>query len=146
MYNYPLQAAMSPEDFKGQLPFVQVHCSKEVKIKLFTLLDQSGRLALHPSSSVRPRFASGLFSVLKDEKKDRLLMDSCPSNCLEKVEQRWVRSLAVGESLCRLTLRDEEVLRTSSNDLRDYYYLFRISSERSRRNILCAHVPSLQQM
>lgn len=140
VYKYPLQAAMAPEDFNGQIPFVQVHCSKDVKLKLFSLLDQSGRLALHPAASVRPKFASGLFAVLKDEKKDRLIMDSRPSNCLEKVEQRWVRSLAVGESLCRLSLQQDEVLRTSSNDLRDYYYLFQISQERSRRNILCGSV------
>ena len=140
VYQYPLQASTDPSEFHGQVPFVQVHCSKETKLKLFSLLDQSGRLALHPSTAVRPRFASGLFAVLKDETKDRLIMDSRPSNCLEKVEGRWVKSLAVGESLCRLTLDDSEVLRTSSNDLRDYYYLFQISEERSRRNILCGPV------
>ena len=148
VYKYPLQAATDPDDFGGQIPFVQVHCSKDTKLKLFSLLDQSGRLALHPASTVRPRFASGLFSVLKDEKKDRLIMDSRPSNCLEEVEQRWVRSLAVGESLCRLTLKDSDVLRTSSNDLRDYYYLFQITEERSRRNILwfnrCGRCQKLQ--
>ncbi len=143
VYQFPLQASIPPSEFSGSIPFVQVHCSKAEKIKLFTLLDNSGRLALHLPEQVRPRYASGVFSVLKDSLKDRLILDSRPANCLEKVEQRWVRSLTVGESLCRLQLGADFQLRVSSNDLRDFYYLFAISDERSRRNILCgAVVPS----
>ena len=76
IFLHPLANSLSPEKFVGSIPRVRVHCSKAKKIALFELLDKSGRLALHESASVRPRFAAGVFSVVKDLERDRLILDS----------------------------------------------------------------------
>ena len=144
VYNSPLQCSLDPGDFVGAVPFVQVHCSPEKKLELFNLLDHSGRLALHPPSAVRPKFAAGLFSVVKNLEYDRLILDSRPSNLLEQPLQRWVRSLASSESLCRLFIPPNRKILTSSNDLKDFYYLFKISEERSRKNILAGPITPSQ--
>lgn len=118
-----------------------MHCPLGQKIALFNLLDSSHRLSLHPAREVRLRFASGMFSVVKNLTKDRLILDSRPSNLLEVPLQRWILSLASAESLCKLQLLPSQELRSSGNDLRDFYYLFRASSERKRRNVLTGGVP-----
>ena len=140
VYTQPLTCSKDPATFEGKVPFVQVHCSPDQKMKLFNLLDNSRRLALHNASTVRPRFCSGLFSVVKSLEKDRLILDSRPANLLEIPQQRWIRSLASAESLCRLQLRPDQLLTASGNDLRDFYYLFSVSEERSKRNILAGPV------
>eukprot|EP00438_Fugacium_kawagutii_P003415 Skav211329 [mRNA] locus=scaffold3120:27024:31484:+ [translate_table: standard] len=140
IYEHPLQCGMDPNDFEGTVPFVQVHCSPQKKIELFKLLDSSGRLALHRERDVRPRFASGLFAVTKNLTHDRMILDSRPSNLLEKPLQRWVKSLASAERLCQLHLKEDQVIYSSSNDLKDYYYYLLVGEERSRRNILAGAV------
>lgn len=110
------------------------------KIRLFELLDASSRLALFEAHEVTPVFGSGLFSVVKDMERDRLILDSRGANCLEVPPGRWIRSLANAEALTKLCLDPEQKLLMSGNDLRDFYYLFQASRNRSRRNILVGSV------
>ena len=136
VFEHPLQTCLDADSFDGPVPLVKMHCSRESKVKLFELLDKSNRLSLHTSVDVRPNFCSGMFSVLKSLDRDRLIMDSRPPNCLEVPLQRWIRSLASGESLVQICLGDKEVIRCSGNDVQDYYHMFAVSEERCRRNIL----------
>ena len=136
IYNDPLAVRISPQECHAKPPLLRVHCSRQEKIKLFELLDASGRLRVHHPHEVTPLFGSGLFAVTKDLERDRLILDSRGANLLESPPQRWIKSLASAEALCRLQLEEEEVLRCSGNDLRDFYYLFRSTSSRSRRNVL----------
>lgn len=140
VFLHPLANSMSPEEFVGSIPRVRVHCSKAKKIALFELLDKSGRLALHEPASVRPKFAAGVFSVVKDLERDRLILDSRPANLLETTLDHWIRSLSSAEALTKIRLPETCELRVSGNDLRDFYYMFGVSEERSRRNILCGPV------
>ena len=140
VFRAPLQHSRDPETHSSPLPFVRVHCSPDKKLQLFNLLDSSGRLGLHAPENVRPKFASGVFAVVKDSEKDRLILDSRPSNELEIPLTKWIGSLASPESLCRIQLLPSQQLRMSGNDLRDFYYLFQVSEERSRRNILAGPV------
>lgn len=142
IFERPLQCASDPDSYVGPIPFVQVHCSKDEKIALFSLLDQSGRLALHRKENVRQRFAGGVFSVVKDGLRDRLILDARPANLLETPVTKWVPSLGSAERLTRLLVPPNRVSRFSGNDLRDFYYMFQVSEERSRRNILCGPVPT----
>ena len=142
IFERPLQCALDPEGYDGRIPFVQVHCSKEKKVALFSLLDASGRLALHRGCDVRPRFAGGVFAVVKDSLRDRLILDARPANLLETPATRWIPSLGSAESLTKLVVPADHCLRFSGNDLRDFYYMFRVSEERSRRNILCGPIPT----
>ena len=136
IFKCPLKNSLDPETFTGSLPHVRMHCSHDKKLELFNLLDSTRRLSLHRTSEVRERFASGMFSVVKSLEKDRLILDSRPANELEILEQRWVKSLASAESLTRLHLKEFQNLRFSGSDVRDFYYLFAVSEERCRRNIL----------
>ena len=136
IFNDPLGQRVKPEQCRVKPPRLRVHCSRHEKVKLFELLDASDRLRIHLPSEVTPFFGSGLFSVTKDLSRDRLILDSRGANLLEQPPQRWIRSLASAESLTRLTLEDDFDLACSGNDLRDFYYLFRASSSRSRRNVL----------
>lgn len=140
VYQNPLQLSLDPDSFSGSIPFVQVHCSRDEKMKLFSLLDSCNRLGLHRESDIRKDFASGLFSVVKSLTLDRLILDSRPANLLEQGEQRWIGSLASAESLCRYVIPSGFNVATSGNDLRDFYYLFAVNEERSRRNVLAGAV------
>lgn len=121
----------------GEAMVVVCHCMTNW---LSTLLDESKRLALHAPERVRARFAAGVCAVPKSLEVDRLILDSRPSNLLEPPLRRWIRSLASAESLTRLTLPPGHNLYMFGNDLRDFYYMFHVSEERSRRNILVGSV------
>ena len=141
VFNDPESCRSEPSSFQGRIPKLKVHCSQDEKLKLYELLDSSGRLGVHRRREVAERFGSGLFAVTKDLERDRLILDSRGANLLEAPAQRWIRSLACGESLVRLLVKDSEIVRSSGNDLRDFYYLFRCSESRSRRNFLVGELP-----
>ena len=136
IFEDPIQTRDDPDHYVGKKPQLKVHCSLAQKIRLFELLDSSGRLGLHRPCEVRADFGSGLFAVVKDMVKDRLILDSRGANLLERPAQRWIQSLACGESLVKLLLQNDKVIKTSGNDLRDFYYLFSASESRSIRNVL----------
>lgn len=140
VYARPLSMSIPPKDYAGSVPHVRVHCSKDEKMKLFHLLDHSRRLSLHPESQIRPRYTSGLFSVVKSLEFDRLILDSRPPNILEIPCQRFIRSLASADSLCKIFIPQGHSLKSSGNDLRDFYYLFSVSDERCRRNALAGPI------
>lgn len=136
IFEEPIACRLPASQYQGGVPRLKVHCSSREKIRLFELLDSSGRLGIHRSWEVEEPFGSGLFSVVKDLKKDRLILDSRGANKLEAPAQRWIQSLACGEALVRLLVGKDEIVKASGNDLRDFYYLFQVSEERSLRNYL----------
>ena len=117
-------------------PRLRVHCSKSEKIRLFELLDSTDRLSFHAASDVTPYYGSGLFAVTKNLEKDRMILDSRGANLLESPPCRWIKSLASAELLTHYLLKPDEELLCSGNDLRDFYYFFKTTEARSRRNVL----------
>ena len=144
IFLHPLQNSLCPEDCLDPLPLVQVHIADGKRRKFLELLDSSGRLVLFKPHEVRPQFLSGIFAVGKDQRKDRLIMDARRPNVLEHPLERWIKSLASGEGLCRLLLLPGEAIYFSGNDVRDFYHLFAVSCERALRNGLCMSVPEVQ--
>lgn len=142
IFNDPLKCRQKPEEYAGPRPRLRVHASTSNKIRLFELLDASGRLGLHARSEVTQNFGSGMFAITKDLEKDRLILDSRGANLLETPSQRWIRSLASAETLTKIHLPRGKVLRASGNDLRDFYYGFLATPSRSRRNVLVGEVPT----
>jgi len=74
---------------------------------------------------------NGLFSVSKDEYKDdillsRLIMNLKPWNRVSRSLDGDVCTLPAVTQLASLYLHDEDVLVTSSEDLRCFFYLFRV--------------------
>ena len=140
IFNDPIGMRQNPAHCTVKPPLLRVHCSRNEKIKLFDLLDQSDRLRFHTASEVCPTYGSGLFSVTKNLVKDRLILDSRGANLLEQPPGRWIRSLASAESVTRIMLEPQDNLLASGNDLTDFYYLFRATQSRSRRNVLVGGV------
>ena len=101
VFRSPMDCSKDPACYQGAIPFVQVHCPRSQKIKLFELLDSSRRQSLHTEDEIRSRFCSGMFAVVKSLDRDRLILDSRPPNLLEigsdpLLQQRAsVRSLLV---------------------------------------------------
>lgn len=140
VFEDPLKRRLSPHEVREAPPKLKVHCSSKQRAALFKLLDDSGRLGVHLPNEVTPDFGSGLFSVVKDQHRDRLIMDSRGANLLETPAQRWIQTLACREALCKLLMEPEDTLKASGNDVRDFYHLFRSSSSRSRRNVLASAI------
>lgn len=138
----PLQCRADGATFAGPIPRVKVHCSLAQKVRLFELLDASDRLHLWLPDEVDLRFGAGMFCVVKSLTKDRLILDSRPGNLLEQPLGKWIRSLASGDSLLRLILKSGSRVVASGNDVRDFYHLFSVSRERSRRNCLVGTLDS----
>ena len=136
IYQDPLRVRMAPEKCLVKPPKLKVHCSASEKIKLFELLDSSGRLQVHTAKEVSPQFGSGLFAVPKSLDRDRLILDSRGANLLEQPPGRWIKSLASAEALTRIYLPSQYNLLASGNDLIDFYYLFHATPSRARRNVL----------
>ena len=134
----PFKHSILSEDFHGKVPRVRVQCSREerLRLKLYRLLDQSHRIKLLTKDQVRQGFSSGVFAVLKSLEADRLILDSRPHNLLEAPPGRFVQALGSGEALTHLHLEEEEILLISSNDIRDFYHLFKVSEQRRVRNSL----------
>ena len=148
VFQNPCECRASPSEVLVPPPKVKVHCSASEKMKLYSLLDSTKRLSLHARSEVLPDYGSGLFCVVKDLKRDRLILDSRPANILEPELGRWIKALASAESLTRILLRPDKVLVSSGNDLKDFYYFFTATPSRCRRNVLVGpmHVNSVRHL
>lgn len=142
IFNNPLSTRTPPDKYLGAVPKLKVFCSRSQKIRLFELLDSCDRISFFRPDEVTEKFGSGLFSVCKDLERDRMILDSRGANLLEAPPQRWIRSLASGEALTRIVLEPSEQLLVSGNDLRDFYYLFKTTPSRARRNVLVGSVHS----
>ena len=140
VFEDPDAFAVPLQQYTGELPRVRVHSSYDKKIQLFRMLDQTHRLKLLPPKDVNPALCAGLFSVVKNAQKDRLILDARPRNCLELPVERWIGSLASAEALCSLVLPHGHEFRASSNDLRDFYYFFSVGGARAARNVFAGAV------
>ena len=95
-YVDPVAAAISPEESCQDPPFVQVRGRRAEIMKLFHKLDQSHRLALFTEEQVRMQYRSGLFALMKDLEKDRLILDARPAN----QHGVWAHHLDLDDGLC----------------------------------------------
>ena len=135
LYKYPISHGRC-EDEVGDPPPVQVRASKEEKIKLYKRMASAGMLKLVDASAVRLRHKSGLFSVHKDGSRDRMIMDSRPANMADRSQTLWVGAMANASTLSQLCIADDFVLQMTGEDLKDYFYQFKINEERTARNCL----------
>ena len=96
--------------------------------KMITLLPES----VLPCRQDGRMLLGGLFSVRKNEKEDRLIFDRRPENAtMDRLD--WAR-LPAGACFCRLLLADNEILRGSGDDLRNYYYTLALPPDWVRFN------------
>ena len=120
------------EDEVDVPPPVQVRASKEEKIKLYKRMAAAGMLQLVEASLTRPLHRSGLFSVHKDESRDRMIMDSRPANLADRSQTLWVGAMANASTLSQIYIRDDCILQMTGEDLKDYFLI----NSKSTRNAL----------
>ena len=133
---YADPVALSEEAFRlgSHPPKVRVRCALEEHMRFFKLLDDGGRLALHPVSALREGYGAGAFAIPKSVAKDRLIVDCRPANQLEPDKDRWIRSLGSIFQLRTLFLRPGFQLITFAEDIRDFYCGFKVPEPRELRN------------
>ena len=93
IYDRPIQSSLDPADALEEPPHVQVRGSRAELLGLLRRLDRSGRLALFEPHQVRMPYRAGVFTIMKDLEKDRLILDSRPANQLEPGLVTWTASM-----------------------------------------------------
>ena len=135
-YKFPLTKGRRPEEVEDQPPNVQIRASASERIKLLCKLASAGMLLPVDRSSFWPGFENGMFAVVKDAERDRLVLDSRASNLLDVGQSLWSGAMASAASLAMIYLDDDYLLLSSGEDLKDYFYQFRVNAERTSRNVL----------
>lgn len=136
VFQDPVRFARDPSTAVEQPPRVQLHASRRQAFELLHFLDQRHRLSLAPESKVRPSHLCGVFSLVKDQEKDRMILDARPPNLLEEAMVDWTKTLGAVTALVQIELKPNCNLYMSGTDLCDYYYCYRVSKLRARRNAL----------
>ena len=77
-----------------------------------------------------------MFSTYKDEDFDRLIPNPTAVNSRMRSISRHTKCLGQGFLRTRIQFRENERLVISWDDLREFYYTFKVSSVRARRNAL----------
>ena len=141
-YERPADWMKPPGQVQGPLRRPQFKASRSEKLAVLRMLDSSDRLAFYPASAFDSRFTNGLFAIIKNQSKDRMILDARCQNMRESATGRWLRTLANFSSLLTLSLRPDEVLIMGGEDLKDYYYYFAVSDQRAQRNVLSGSLPA----
>lgn len=136
IFEDPMSMSRSPSDLDCEVPLVRMHGTDEEVWKLMRKLDSTGRLGAVREDRVRQGFQAGLFSVGKDQCRDRLIFDSRPHNLLEDPPGRWISSMANAFNLTELHWGADEICAVSGTDLREFYYTFCVTEGRMVRNSL----------
>ena len=134
LYVNPATFTREPEPDDAPLPHVRVRATRAGTFELLHFLDKHNRLRFVPEAELRTTHLCGVFSLLKDEEKDRLILDARAPNTLEQQFARYTRTLGSIQPLLQVELLPEETLVLHGDDLRDYYYGFVVTPSRLRRN------------
>ena len=124
------------KDLPDEPPKVAVRATADEKLSLFRQMASCGRLAAVGENEADEQYASGLFAVGKNVEFDRLIMDCRPANGREHGLNHWTAAMASSVVLSQIELSDDEDLLMSREDVQDYFYQFKISRDRCRRNAL----------
>ena len=111
-----------------------MHVSKSEFLKLVARWDELGACSLIPADSKDFAEAVGIFSVPKDSRFDRLIVNPKAINSRMATVSESTKELAPGCMLGLLSLGAGEMYRFSADDLSDYYYTFVVSEARAQRN------------
>ena len=124
----------------GDVPVARVLASQAEFLKLLASLDASERLTLRPAADSPKHLRVGLQCTYKDAERDRLILDARPPNAHELQLKRFVRHMANASMLLEIVLADDEILASYLDDIRDMYYVFEVSHDRSCRNTFAREV------
>ena len=114
----------------------RVHCSRPELLKLVKIWDAYGSLALIPCEDVPKDETVGIFAVPKDHQFDRLIINPTVINSRMAGYSHYTKKLAPGALISLLSLEPHQALRYNADDLSDFYYTFRVSPARAKRNAI----------
>ena len=137
LYDCPISHGKALEDLDDP-PKVQVRASQKEKINTFKRMHQAGMLEVIDPATTRGAYLSGLFCVHKDAQRDRLILDSRPANMADRGQNLWCGSMASATTLAQIHIEDHLCLEMSGEDLKDFFYQFKIGKERTVRNAICS--------
>lgn len=135
-YENPRTLGKVPSEVEENPPAVQIRADKYNRMMLFKKLAESGRLRMIPHDSFYSNYRSGMFSVVKDQFRDRLILDGRPANLLDRSQSKWCRGMASSSALGGIFLGDNADLVICGEDLKDFFYQFSVNDERTCRNAL----------
>lgn len=131
----PESLRLPPELWPKSKP-AKVHCDRKELLRLAERWDALGAIRLMPSREKPWEEAVGLFTVPKDAIHDRLIVNPQNINSRMFSVSEFTRFLAPGSMLSLLHLDSSDVFRFNADDLTDYYYTFKVTSARARRNAI----------
>ena len=114
----------------------RVHCSRPELLKLVKIWDAYGSLALVPCEDIPTDETVGIFAVPKDHQYDRLIINPTVNNSRMAGYSHFTKKLAPRALISLLSLEPHQALRYNADDLSDFYYTFRVSSARAKRNAI----------
>ena len=134
-YLHPLERRL---DHPRELPPPRstIMATRSNKLDLLKLLAGTGRLGILDPGDVQNGICSGLFAVTKDLNKDRLILDGRGANVFEEPLNAWTKCLASSEKVSGIYLPPDQIILASGRDLRDFFYQFAVTRERTARNAL----------
>ena len=136
IFKDPISLANEDPDQLPLPPRVSIRASREGALQLLRFLDERHRLSFIAESKVRPGRTCGVFSIMKDQDKDRMIVDARPPNQAEATLSFWTSTLGTVEALEQIELDPSCNLELSGTDLCDYYYCYKVSPARASRNVL----------
>ena len=125
-----------PEELWPPARPAKIHCKKRELLALAERWDQLGACRIMPASEKRWEEAVGLFTVGKDSKQDRLIINpQCINSRMFSISE-CTKMLPPGAMISLMHLQADEVCRVCADDLSDCYYTFCVSYARACRNAL----------
>jgi hypothetical protein len=112
----------------------KMHITKSEMLKMISVWDALGACSICPLSEKDYTEAVGIFAVDKDLDYDRLIINPKTINSRMSSISYSTKELAPGSMLTLLHLKPGEMFRFNADDLSDYYYCFKVSPARARRN------------
>ena len=134
-YERPLDFCRHPAECP-EPPKVKILAKVEERLLLLRALADTKRLVPGQRVPGREDYGAGLFAVVKNELKDRLIRDARPANLLEEGVSLWTRTLASAVAVSNLVLEPHRTMLFSGADLRDCFYQFVAPPGRVARNFL----------
>ena len=114
----------------------RVQCNRSELLELVKIWDAYGSLALVPCEDVPKDETVGIFAVPKDHQFDRLIINPTVINSRMAGYSHYTKKLAPGALISLLSLEPHQSLRYNADDLSDFYYTFKVSPARAKRNAI----------
>ena len=124
-----------PKSQWPSLPKAVVHAGRDQVLLLAEKWDKLGACAV-ACSAVKPVETVGMFAVPKDADWGKLILNPTVINSRPYPYSVFTKTLAPGYLMCQIQLADSERLLISSDDLCEFYYTFKVSLNRSKRNAI----------